>query len=226
MPVRHARALTVAAVLALSFATAASAQVVLWDQSDWNLNGDGSVNLSSSSCSQISGNTKAHTACDVHFDNPVHITTVRIYETLGNVQAATKAYLWIAPKTGPLPTAASTDVNNAANLKTITVATETKSGQQAAVVTCANLSIDLPAGDYWVSLTPQHSLGLFPYSVHRVITGGVVGDPTPTIVACTANSSWIYNLAPNKPDYAIKIEGTLPVPTLQTSWGRVKSIYR
>src|SRR5262249_20059202 len=226
MPVRHARTLTTAVLLALSFATAASAQVVLWDQSDWNLSGDGSVNLSSTSCSQISGNTKAHTACDVHFDNPVHITTVRIYETLGNVQAATKAYLWIAPKTGSLPTTISTDVNNAANLKTITVATETKSGQQAAVVTCANLNIDLPAGAYWVSLTPQHSLGLFPYSVHRVVTGSVVGDPTPTIVACTTNSTWVYNLDPNRPDYAIKIEGSLPVPTISSSWGRVKSIYR
>jgi len=225
MLVRHSRSIAAAAVLALSFATAASA-AVLWDQSDWNINGDGSVNLSSTSCSGITGNTKAHTACDVHFDNPVHITTVRVYETLGNVQAATKAYLWIAPKTGPLPTNPSTDVENAANLKTITVATETKSGQQAAVVTCSGLSIDLPAGDYWVSLTPQHSLGNFPYSVHRVITGPVVGDPTPTIVACTVNSNWIYNLAPNKPDYAIKIEGDFPVATLHSSWSKVKSIYR
>ena len=96
MLVRHSRSIAAAAVLALSFATAASA-AVLWDQSDWNINGDGSVNLSSTSCSGITGNTKAHTACDVHFDNPVHITTVRVYETLGNVQAATKAYLWIAP---------------------------------------------------------------------------------------------------------------------------------
>ena len=74
MLVRHARSLTVAAVLALSVASAANA-VTLWDQSNWNTNTEGSVNLSSTSCSQISGNTKAHTACDVHFDAPVHITT-------------------------------------------------------------------------------------------------------------------------------------------------------
>jgi len=114
MQVRHAKALVLAALMALSYATAASA-VVLWDQSNWDINGDGSVNLSSTSCSQISGNTKAHTACDVHFDNPVHITTIRIYETTGNVQTATQAYLWIAPKTGPLPTTPSDQVNNAAN---------------------------------------------------------------------------------------------------------------
>jgi hypothetical protein len=225
MLVRHARSITVAALLALSVAKAASA-VVLWDQSNWNTNTEGSVNLSSTSCSQISGNTKAHTACDVHFDNPVHITTVRIYETFGNVQAATKAFLWIAPKTGALPTNPSTDVNNAANLVNITSTTVTNGAVQAVQVTATGLSRDLPAGDYWVSLTPQHSLGTFPYSVHLTTSTAAVGDPTPTIVACTANSNWLYNLAPNKPDYAIKIEGDLPVPTVQSSWGRIKSIYR
>jgi hypothetical protein len=54
----------------------------------------------------------------------------------------------------------------------------------------------------------------------------VIGDPTAVIVACTVNSSWIYPLDPNRPDYAIKIEGSLPVPTISTSWGRVKQIYR
>ena len=163
---------------------------------------------------------------DVHFNAPVHITTVRVYETLGNVQAATQAYLWIAPKTGPLPTNPSTDVNNAANIVTITAATVTNGAVQAVEVTAGNLSRDLPAGDYWVSLTPRHSLGLFPYSVHLTTSSPAIGDPTPTIVACTTNSNWVYNLAPNKPDYAIKIEGSLPVPTVQSSWGRIKSIYR
>jgi len=225
MHVRHAKALVLAALMALSYATAASA-VVLWDQSNWNTNGDGSVNLSSTSCSQISGNTKAHTACDVHFDNPVHITTIRIYETTGNVQTATQAYLWISPKTGSLPTTPSDQVNNAANIVPITISTETIGGQTAVIVTAGGLSRDLPAGDYWVSLTPRHSLGIFPYSVHRITSGPVVNDPTPTIVACTVNSTWLYNLNPNKPDYAIKIEGDVPVPTIQSSWGRVKSIYR
>lgn len=225
MLVRHSRSIAAAAVLALSFATAASA-AVLWDQSDWNINGDGSVNLSSTSCSGITGNTKAHTACDVHFDNPVHITTVRVYETLGNVQAATKAYLWIAPKTGPLPTAVSTDLEAAALSKPITSTIVTNGSAQAVQVTCANLAIDLAAGDYWVSLTPKHSLGNFPYTVHLITTGPVIGDPTPTVVACTANTNWVYNLDPNRPDYAIKIEGDAVVETLHSSWSRVKSIYR
>jgi len=225
MLLRHSRLIAVAAVMLLSLATTAGA-AVLWDQSNWNSLLEGSVNLSSTSCSQISGNTKAHTANDVHFDGPVHITTVRIYETLGNVQAASQAYLWIAPKTGTLPTAVSTDLEQAALSKPITVATETIGGKTVAVVTCANLSIDLPAGDYWVSLTPRHSLGTFPYTVHLVTGGPIIGDPTPTVVACTANTNWVYNLAPTMYDYAMKIEGDQPVPALQQSWGKVKTLYR
>jgi len=211
-------------LLALSFATAANA-VVLWDQSPVNVQFDGSVNLVSSSCNQISGNTKVHTASDVHFGNPVVLTSVRIYETPDNVPAATQAYLWIAPKTGPIPTAASTDIEVAANLVTIT--STALPGGQVIEVSANGLSRSLPAGDYWVSLTPRHSLGIFPYSVHLYTTAGsVVGDPTAAIVACTVNSNWIYPLTPNKPDYTLKLEGTVPVPAMKSSWGRVKSIYR
>ena len=93
-----------AAALSLLLATAAGADV-LWDQSNWNTNTEGSVDLSSTSCSQISGNTKVHIANDVTFTSPVVIRSVRIYETSGNVEAATQGYLWITPKTGPLPAA-------------------------------------------------------------------------------------------------------------------------
>ena len=222
MLVRHARTLATVAVLTLSFATAAGA-TVLWDQSALNATLDGTVDLSSNSCSQISGNTKVHIASDVHFDNPVVITAVRIYETPGNVQTATQAYLWIAPKTGPQPTASSSDINNAANLVPITV-----SAVVGGVVTVSaqGLSRSLPAGDYWVALTPKHSLGVYPYTWHIYAAGPVVGDPSTAIVACTVNSSWTYPLDPNRPDYSIKIEGDLPVPTLHSSWSRVKSIYR
>jgi len=222
MHVRHARAITAAAVLALSFATAASA-AVLWDQSNLNATLDGTIDLSSTSCSQISGNTKVHIASDVHFDNPVVISAVRIYETPGNVQAATQGYLWIAPKTGSLPTGSNTDVEAAAILVPIVVSPVVGG---VVTVSAQGLSRSLPAGDYWVSLTPRHSLGLFPYTWHIYSAGPVVGNPSAAIVACTANSNWVYPLDPNRPDYSIKIEGDIPVPTLHSSWSRVKSIYR
>lgn len=204
----------------------ASSAMVLWDQSDWNTVGEGSLNLSSTSCSAISGNTKIHTASDVHFDTPVVINSVKIYEQDGNVAGATQAYLWIAPKTGPLPTESSSLVNNAANLVSIAVTYETNGSAVAAVVTASGLSISLPAGDYWVSLTPRHSRGIFPYSVHYVTSSAVIGDPTPSIVACTVNSDWLYVLDPARYDYAIKIEGDATVPVAKPAWTQVKSLYR
>lgn len=222
MLVRHARLLAAAAVLSLSFATAAGA-AVLWDQSALNATLDGTIDLSSNSCSQISGNTKVHIANDVHFDNPVVITTVRIYETPGNVQTATQAYLWIAPKTSSEPTNSSSEINNAANLVSIT---ESAVVNGVVTVSATGLNRALPAGDYWVALTPKHSLGIYPYTWHIYAAGPVIGDPSPEIVACTVNSTWSYPLDPNRPDYSIRIEGDLPVATLKSSWARVKSIYR
>jgi hypothetical protein len=222
---RHTGLVAAAAVLLLSLASTAQA-AVLWDQSNWNPNGEGSLNLNSTSCSQISGNTKAHTASDVHFDGPVTITSVKIYETFGNVETATMAYLHIEPKTGPFPTAPTSVVTAAANFKPITISYETVNSVQTVVVTCPNLNIALPAGDYWVSLTPRHSRGVFPYAVHRVTTGPILGDPTRVLDACTENSNWLTPLNPPSYDYAIKIEGDRPVPAIPSSWGGVKAFYR
>ena len=222
---RYVRPFAFALSLPLAFLATSAGAAVLWDQSSWHAQ-EGSVNLNSSSCSQISGNTKAHVANDVHFDTPVVIKTVRIYETTGNVQAATSAYLWIAPKTGPVPTEAASVVTAVANQKPITSTTEIIGGNTAVVVTCANLNIALPAGDYWVSLTPRHSLGTFPYSVAKVVTTGIVGDPSRVLVACTENSNWLLPLAPAEWDYAMKIEGDQPVPAVDKTWGGIKAIYR
>jgi hypothetical protein len=223
---RYVRPFAFALALPLAFLASAASAAVLWDQSNWNKNNEGSVDLSSNSCSQISGNTKVHIANDVHFDTPVTITTVRIYETAGNVQAATQAYLWIAPKTGPVPTALASAVNNAANLKPITISSETVGSITAYVFTCSGLNISLPAGDYWVALTPRHSLGIFPYTVHLVTADPVVGDPAEALVACTENSNWAEPLAPAHYDYAMKIEGDQPVPAVNGSWGTIKALYR
>ena len=223
---RYVRPFAFALALPLAFVASAASAAVLWDQSNWNKVNEGSVNLSSNSCSQISGNTKAHIANDVTFATPVTINTVRIYETFGNVQTATQAYLWIAPKTGPVPTALASAVNNAANIKPITISTETIGANSAVVVTCSGLNISLPAGDYWVSLTPRHSLGIFPYTVALVSADPVVGDPSEVLVACTENSNWTEPIPPNHYDYAMKIEGDQPVPAREGSWGTIKALYR
>jgi hypothetical protein len=218
MLLRHSRLIAAASAVLLSLASAAGAEV-LWDQSNWNTNTEGSVDLSSNACNQISGNTKVHIANDVHFDNPVHITTVRIYETPGNVQTATQALLWIHAKNSVLPTTISDSLELAGLVVNITPVTETIGHNQCVRVSATGLSIDLPAGDYWVSLTPKHNLGIFPYTVHLTTSSAVVGDPAAAIVACTSNSTWLYPLAPNLYDYAMKIEGDVLGPTAAAPTG-------
>ena len=209
MLLRHSRLIGAASALLLSLASAAGAEV-LWDQSNWDPALNGTVDLSSASCSPISGNTKVHIANDVHFGAPVHITTVRIYETIGAVQTATQALLWIHPKNGVLPTTVSDSLELAALNVNITAVNETP---QVVRVSATGLDIELPAGDYWVSLCPKHSYGgVAPYTYHLITSGPVIGDPSPAIVACTSNSNWAYPLDPNRPDYAIKIEGEVHRP--------------
>jgi len=225
--VRHSRLIAAATLALLLGVGSVAGAAVLWDQSNWNTNTEGSVDISSTSCSQISGNTKVHLANDVHFDKPVHITTVRIYETFGNVQTATQALLWIHPKNGSLPTTSSDSLELTSNLVDIAAVTETNGPSSCVRVTAAGLDVELPAGDYWVSLTPRHNLGTFPYTVHLITSGPVVGDPTPGIVACTVNSNWVYPLDPNRPDYAMKIEGEVhdgsPAKTVTGQRGEVPS---
>ena len=220
MLLRSPRLIAAASALLLSLASAAGAEV-LWDQSSLMPTPyDGALDESATSCNQISGNTKVHIASDVHFDTPVHITAVRIYETPGNVQAATLAYLWIHPKNSALPTTSSDSLELASIQVPITAVTVGANGPTQFVrVSATGLDIELPAGDYWVSLTPRHNLGIFPYTFHIIASGPVIGDPSPGIVACTVNSNWVYQ-HPSNPDYAMKIEGEFHTPTASMPTGQ------
>ena len=219
MLLRHSKLLAATSVLLLSLASTAGAEV-LWDQSNWDLN-NGTIDLSSNSCSQISGNTKVHIANDVHFDNPVHVTTVRIYETTGTVEGATQALLWIHPKNSSMPTTVSDSLELASLLVNINTAVDTLGANTRVRVTAAGLDIELPAGDYWFSLTPRHNYGgTPPYSWHLTTTSAVIGDPSAAIVACTSNSAWTLPLGPSQYDYTIKIEGDVHRPTVQAATGQ------
>jgi hypothetical protein len=202
--------------------------IVLWDQSNLVANGDGSLNLASNSCSQISGNTRIHNTSDVSFPQPVILTKITIFESAGNVQAATQAYLSILPKTGPFPTVPSDSLYNPSHLVNITATPVTQNGLSCIAVSCT-LNKVLPAGDYWISLTPRHNRGIFPYTVHHYTQGPIIGVPTRAIDACTVNSNWFTPLESFNPagfDYSIRVEGDFPVPANSSTWGRLKTIYR
>lgn len=216
------------ALCLLALAASGAAADVLWDQSNWDTSGDGLINMAWTTCSMINGNTKVHQANDVTFATDVVVSSVTIYETEGNGNAAsaTQAYLWIAPKTGSLPTASSSEVNNAANLVNITSAYVEKNGVFSLVITASGLNISLPAGSYWVSLTPRCSAGMFPWSVMCFSSDGQLGDSTKFIEACSVNSNWGDLFAPDLHDGAIKVEGSVAVPTENESWGAIKALYR
>jgi hypothetical protein len=212
-------------------ATGASADV-LWDQSNWNNStGDGYLNAASAyACNFDGSRTKLHTANDVTFSVDVSISSVSIWQTIGNgnAEGATQGYLWIVPKTGTLPTNASTEVNNAANLVTITNSYETIGATTVLKTTASGLALSLPAGSYWVSLTPRCNVGtIYPYSWHLFSGDGVIGDPTTVISACSANSNWYYPYAPDtQHDTTLMIEGAAVVATENHAWGQVKALYR
>lgn len=217
------------AICLLALIASGASADVLWDQSNIATLGDGFLNMASTTCNMFSGNTKLHTASDVTFATNSVITSVTIYETPGNGNAAfaSSAYLWIAPKNSALPTTSSDMVNNAANLVTITSAYVVINGVDALAITASGLNINVDAGDFWVSLTPVHNLGVYPYSVHCFSADGVVGDPTATISACAVNSDWLYAYDPDMYDCALMIEGTeSAVPTEDAQWGGIKALYR
>jgi len=223
--------LLTALCLVILAASGASADV-LWDQSNWvNPGLDGFVNAASAfACNFDGSRTKLHTANDVTFSVDVSVTSVSIWQTLGNGQAegATQAYLWIVPKTGAIPTNSSAEVNNAANLVTITNTYEIIGGETVLKTTASGLSLGLPAGSYWVSLTPRCNRGtIYPYSWHLFSGDGVIGDPTARISACTVNSTWEYPYAPNTQyDTTLLVEGSAVVATETQAWGQIKALYR
>jgi hypothetical protein len=190
---------------------------------------EGSINLASNACSQISGNARAFNTSDVTFATPVVITSITVFETAGNVQAASQGYLWIGVKTGPFPTVPSDSLYNAAHLVPIVVTSGTVNGVANVVSVKANVNRPLPAGDYWIALAPRQNLGVFPYNVHLVTFSPVVGSPTRVIDACTVNTTWTTPLESAYPgglDYSILVQGDLPVPAISSTWGRLKAFYQ
>lgn len=210
-------------------ATGASADI-LWDQSAVTSTADGFVNAASAfACNFDGSRTKLHTANDATFSVDVLISSVSIWQTLGNgnAEGATQGYLWIVPKTGAMPTNSSIEVNNAANLVPITNTYEVIGGETVLKTTASGLSLSLPAGSYWVSLTPRCNRGtIYPYSWH-LFSSSVVGDPTVRISACTTNSDWVYPYAPDTQyDTTLMIEGSAVVADETHAWGQIKALYR
>ncbi len=138
-----------------------------------------------------------------------------------------QAYLHVFPKTGTLPTAG--DIPTSSTIVPVTSVLGVDAGVLRHAMTASGLNLNLPAGEYWVGLTP-----LYEGTANTAhLASSIVGDPSSIFVtsANTVNANafivpsavdqWVeleqgqINPVPGTPhDIAITINGTeVPEPT-------------
>jgi hypothetical protein len=196
---------------------------VLWDQSDYDAVGMQSWYDSQSGCAPF-GMT-VHSASDIHVWDFVTISKITTWYTPFNSGngAATQAYLYITPKTGPLPIDGVDLPQENGTLITITATQSLVDGMWNIVA--ADLAISLAPGDYWVSLTPILPGGFFGPDTHLRALGSW-GVPSTSYEYCGSSAS-TWAVLPEPLDLSILIEGSIDtVPTETTTWGEAKALFR
>lgn len=214
--------LTVIALLGILAIGAVAQADIIWDQSDYDLN-MASWYDSVSGCPPF-GFT-VHSASDIHVWDAVTITTITTWYSPfnGATGSATQAYLYIAPKTGPLPIDGVDLPQENGTLISITVTSDPITGFW--VITASGLSVALAPGDYWVSLTPILPGGPWGADTHvRSMT--TLGDPAASYEYC-GSSSFAWTAVPDPIDLSILIEGTISTVAVEsTTWGETKALFR
>ncbi len=211
----------------LTLLTGASSAEVLWDQSNYDPAYSGFWNSESGCAFDWSGAT-VHQANDIKVWYEVTIESITTYYDMleMGIEGATQAYLWIAPKTGPLPLDGTDDPRNPTTLIPVTVTNDSGTGGNAYVVTASGLSIDLSPGEYWVSLTPIFPGGFWGPS-YNITSLDHWGDDTAfwEICAQIGGLSWGNSVAGS--DASMLIEGSIRVvPNENMSWGDTKALFR
>jgi hypothetical protein len=197
----------------LLLTAASSAQaVVLWDQS--TIDYAAPVSVANWKASGFGGGTN-HSVDDVTVTgSPWHVTSITEYYATFNQAwtSMTQGYLHVWSKTGPMPT-------NNPTLDTLVPMTYviTSDPNGVATVTASGLNLTLPPGDYWIGITPIATAGLNGVN-NQWPALGQIGSPV-----ATYDTSW-HNFYGNY-DGAMKVEGDLPTPTVNTTWGQIKALY-
>lgn len=204
-------------------ATGASAQTtVLWDQSDYDALNQLGMWDSVSGCAPFGGSV--HYAHDIEIFDQVTITSISTYYTAFNFDTASavEAYLYIGEKTGSLPVNGVDLPQENGTLVPITVSTDANG---IYVITAAGLAESLAPGQYWVSLTPILPGGIWGPDFH-ISSLTPWGDVSAWYEYCGQFApAWGANF--DGLDGSILIEGTVDVvPSEDTSWGEVKTLFR
>ncbi|HEV8479886.1 MAG TPA: hypothetical protein VGR66_03755 [Candidatus Eisenbacteria bacterium] len=215
MRIRYGKASLVAAVL-LAIGTNAHA-MTLWDQSTISPAGPGIAASNSSGF----GGLFVHSVDDVTVPASGWVVTkiTQYYSAFEPNWAGgvTQGFINIQPKTGPLPTSNPVTVQSPMSCA-IDAAQSAAVGQTVLAVT-ATVNISLPAGDYWIGLTPTKGATI--NGVNLMWPSAQVGNPV---------ASFQSTVGPWKNNYpgwdgAFKVEGDLPVPAQNSTWGNLKAHY-
>jgi hypothetical protein len=204
-----------ALALCLGLATSASAQGVIWDQTEgyesWSMGffnvvgGSGPMGMAMYSCNDVTVPLSGWT-----------ISTVKVYfDALdqGWAGAISNATLFIEPKTGSLPTGDPTTGTSVA-------ASCVLLPNGFLEVSATGLGVMLDPGDYWIGLTPDA-----PNADNIHVSVAAVGDDTPTYDANGFPAPMWGGWAPGL-DGAMLIEGEGTVATDATTLDSVKASYR
>ena len=205
----------------LSLAVTPALADVLWDQSDVDDFGAGFFN--SISGSPPFGST-IYCVSDVTVPaSGWEINSITVYFSALDPawgDAISQGALHIWPKTGPMPIqdpALSPLVPMTATLDVL---------NNRFVVTASGLSEGIPAGEYWIGITPQAPSSPFGSEIHLpsfTYIGGA--SPIYDVYAFPGPPAWT-DFNPGV-DAAILIEGAMgPVPVESVTWGQLKGRHR
>lgn len=215
------RKLTMLLSLSMFFLASPGRSEILWDQSDYDLFGNGFFN-------SVSGGPPfgitMFAVSDVTVSGaPWHVDTINTYYgfisgTWGD--AISQGHLHVYPKTGSLPIDA-TDIPTASPLVPMT---GTNIGG-VWHVQATGLNLDLAPGEYWIGITPIAPSGPFGPEV-QMSSLTLIGEDTASYdpFQFPGPPAW-FNFTPDH-DMAMSIEGTSPVSVESTSWSRIKATYR
>ena len=211
MNFKYTRIAALLCALLLTAATAAQA-MVLWDQS--TIGYAAPISIANWKASGFGGGTN-HSVDDVTVSgSPWHVTSITEYYATFNTAwtSITQGYLHVYSKTGALPTENPT-VDGLVPMTFVITADP----NGVATLTASGLNLTLPPGDYWIGITPVATAGINGVN-NQWPAATLIGDPV-----ATYDTAW-HSYYPGY-DGAMKVEGDIPTPTHNTTWGRIKALY-
>ncbi len=214
------RLMLLVAVAVIVLAQAAGA-VTLWNQSDFDVWGMGFFN--SVSGSPPFGSTN-YCVNHVTVECGWYVESISTYYSAvdpGWGSAITEGYLHVFTKTGPLPIDGSDDPTTSS----LVAMTAVLNGDHF-ILTASGLNLDLPAGEYWIGITPIAPGGVMGPEIH-LSSMTYVGDASASYDAYGMPMPMWMNFNPGL-DATILIDGTVtgPSATDGTTWGRLKALYQ